>query len=197
MLYHAHVEHAQARPEQSGATPGLPESGFFLTDPGERFAESLLPTVLAAAEPGLRGAARDHLVLGTLVPHFDKDTRLFTWGSHVLKAFRQPSENQVLVLCAAEELGWPEWFDDPLPRRAGRNPKTLLHDTIKDLNRRQHPYLIHFKGDGTGTRVGWEYRCEDFGTHPATAGIGRATLSREQLVRAGTLLAARPGPPLG
>jgi hypothetical protein len=39
-----------------------------------------------------------------------------------------------------------------------KNPKILLHDTIKDLNRRQLPYLIHFKGDGTGRRIGWEYR---------------------------------------
>ena len=63
-----------------------------------------------------------------------------------------------LILCAAEELFWATWIDDPLPRQAGMNAKVRLHDTIKDLNRRQHPYVIQFKGDGTGTRVGWEYR---------------------------------------
>jgi hypothetical protein len=31
-----------------------------------------------------------------------------------------------------------------------------LHDTIKDLNRRQRRAFIHFVGDGTGKRVGWE-----------------------------------------
>jgi len=33
-----------------------------------------------------------------------------------------------------------------------------LHDTIKNLNRHQYPHLVHFKGDGTGTMVGWELR---------------------------------------
>jgi hypothetical protein len=38
------------------------------------------------------------------------------------------------------------------------SPKVRLHDTIKALNRHQAPYLVHFKGDGTGTRIAWEYR---------------------------------------
>jgi hypothetical protein len=76
----------------------------------------------------------------------------------VLKRFRQPSANQELILQSAEELGWARWFDDPLPRGQANNPKMRLHDTIKDLNRRQSPPLVHFKGDGSGTRVGWELR---------------------------------------
>src|SRR5437764_640806 len=56
------------------------------------------------------------------------------------------------------ELRWTRWLDDPLPRKPGKCSKQRLHDTIKDLNRRQTPHLIQFKGDGTGTRVGWEYR---------------------------------------
>jgi hypothetical protein len=65
---------------------------------------------------------------------------------------------ELIVLCSAEELGWPLWFDDPLPRQGGGRAKVRCHDTIKDLNRRQTPHLIHFKGDGTGMRIGWEYR---------------------------------------
>jgi len=42
-----------------------------------------------------------------------------------------------MVLTAAQEMHWQPWFDDPLPLRAGINPKVRLHDTIKDLNRRQ------------------------------------------------------------
>jgi hypothetical protein len=34
----------------------------------------------------------------------------------------------------------------------------ILHDTVKDLNRRQRVPLVHFMGAGTGTRVGWELR---------------------------------------
>jgi hypothetical protein len=49
-------------------------------------------------------------------------------------------------------------FDDPLAFVRDKNPKILLHDTIKDLNRRHSPYLIHFKGDGIGRRIGGGYR---------------------------------------
>ena len=37
-------------------------------------------------------------------------------------------------------------------------PKVRLHDTIKDLNRRQSLSVVHFHGDGTGRRVGWALR---------------------------------------
>jgi hypothetical protein len=93
-------------------------------------------------------------VVGPLIPSYDKKERLFTWGQHMVKHFLQPAERQEIVLAAAEELGWPEWFDDPLPRVPGTNPKRRCHDTIQDLNRRQRIYLIHFKGDGSGRRIG-------------------------------------------
>src|SRR5207253_80516 len=103
-------------------------------------------------------AAWDGLLLGRLLPCYDQSQRMFRWGAHVLKWFRQPAGNQELILLSAQELGWPGWFDDPLPPQNGQSAKARLHDTIKDLNRRQLPYLVHFKGDGTGTRIGWEYR---------------------------------------
>jgi hypothetical protein len=103
-------------------------------------------------------AARDLLLLGRFVPHYQPEDRLFTWGHQVLKQFRQPSHNQELILRTGEELRWPAWFDDPMPKRRGKDPKVQVHDTIKDLNRRQTLHLVHFKGDGTGRRIGWEYR---------------------------------------
>jgi hypothetical protein len=75
-----------------------------------------------------------------------------------VKAYAQTSSYQDLVLRAAEELGWPPLFDDPLPRLPGMNPKVRLHDTIKSLNRHQKAAILHFHGDGTGTRVGWNFR---------------------------------------
>jgi hypothetical protein len=76
----------------------------------------------------------------------------------VIKHFKQPSGNQESVLVAEQEMGWPTWLDDPLPGRAGQCAKARLHDTVKDLNRRQLVPLIRFKGNGTGTCVGWELR---------------------------------------
>jgi len=103
-------------------------------------------------------AAWRKLLAGSMNPRFNAATRTFSWGRTLLKHFRQPAVNQELVLCAAEELIWPPWFDDPLPRGSHVRPKVRLHDCIKELNRRQQRYLIHFKGDGTGMRVGWEFR---------------------------------------
>jgi hypothetical protein len=167
MMYHAHVEHLlPARSKARGGAALRPaatlhfgrSSSFSLTDPGAEFADEFLADVLAPGEEGAFARAWERLLLGTLAPSYDRGDRLFSWGRHVLKCFRQPAGNQELVLSAAEEQAWPRWFDDPLPRREATNPKLLLRNTIKDLNRGQSVSLIHFIGDGTGTRVGWEHR---------------------------------------
>jgi len=129
--------------------------GFALTETGETFAEKFLSFTRDPAKEEAMKKAGQSLRLGRLTPCYDRDCRLFTWGRHILKHFRQPSYNQELILCAGEELDWPAWFDDPLPLKHGTNPKTRLHDTLKDLNRRQTMQLVHFMGDGTGRRVGW------------------------------------------
>jgi hypothetical protein len=133
-------------------------SAFALTEAGAAFAVDFVEGALVPSDDETFEAAWNSLLLRRLIPHYRSDKRLFLWGQQVLKHFRQPARNQELLLCTAEELCWPYWFDDPLPRRGNCNPKVRLHDTIKDLNRRQEPYLIHFMGDGTGTRIGWSYR---------------------------------------
>jgi hypothetical protein len=156
-----HLDRRLASPQRSPrpATTLLPTeaSGFALTPQGERFADSFLHDVLLA--PGLAPfqAAWDRLVLAPVLPQYDVDQRILHWGRHILKQYRQPSLNQEIVLATADELRWPPWFDDPLPRFLGMNPKVRLHNTVKALNRNQQNYFIHFKGDGTGTRIGWEY----------------------------------------
>jgi hypothetical protein len=167
MLYQAHIEHLNGAPgpgngqykiQLAGNLLAQDGSCFALTEAGEVFADAFLADALVPPDESARDALHSSLVLGRLHPCYDKEARIFSWGRHVLKHFRQPSANQELVLRAAEELVWPLWFDDPLPRHPGQRPKIRCHDTIKDLNRRQIPYFIHFKGDGTGTRIGWEYR---------------------------------------
>jgi hypothetical protein len=99
-----------------------------------------------------------HFVFGRLVPRFDAKARELRWGAHVLKTFKQPAVNQITILEAAEELEWPDSFDDPLPRVAGIDTKVRCHDAIKRLNHHQRPYLIHFEGDGTGRGIRWRFR---------------------------------------
>jgi hypothetical protein len=164
MLYQGHIEVFESSSGAGGErnvpvkveTVIIGESlAFALTDAGKEFA---IKVGRASAHPE-RELYAPYLMLirrKRLKPHYDKESRILTWGRHMLKQFRQPAENQDLLLEAFEEQGWTDWMDDPLPRVSQMNPKTRLHDTIKRLNHFQRPYLIHFKSQG-GRRVGWEY----------------------------------------
>jgi hypothetical protein len=163
MLYHGHVRQfrpavrprsGRLRPEPANSLHLRANSLFALTEAGEAFADRLLRTRIGGE--ALRTTWNGYCP-ARLVPHYDPIGRVFRWGCHDLKRFRQPALNQELVLLTAQELNWPEWFDDPLPVQSGTNPKVRLHDTIKSLNHWQVPHLVRFKGDGTGTRIGWEY----------------------------------------
>lgn len=165
MLYRGMLQHLRIPPGSAGdpaaAQPAesvlLGETSYLaLTEAGVLLVENFLHELFGNAAQF--EAARDGLRLGELVPRYDTRERTLLWGVHLLKRFRQPSRNQELVLRTAEELAWAAWFDDPLSPARGQNPKVRLHDTIKCLNRNQDPYLVHFKGDGTGRRVGWELR---------------------------------------
>jgi hypothetical protein len=75
----------------------------------------------------------------------------------VVKRFREPAPNQVAILRAFEEEGWPARIDDPLfGGLNGAQAKQRLHDAIKRLNASQLHQRIRFHGDGTGTGIWWE-----------------------------------------
>ena len=92
------------------------------------------------------------------LPHWDQDRRELRHMGTVVKQFRKPSPNQVMVLQAFEEEGWPTRVDDPLPPVSELDPKRRLHDTIKSLNRHQKAKTIRFLGDGQGEGIIWEPR---------------------------------------
>lgn len=88
-------------------------------------------------------------------PRWDAVRRELWCGETLIKRFRRAAPNQERVLIAFEEAGWPEAIDDPLPQEDGVLASERLWQTIKQLNRTIKPPLIHFGGDGTGTRVCW------------------------------------------
>ncbi len=167
MWYQGHVDYCQlARPHVHAHSLGTAQSNllfapcdsFWLTDHGDAFANIFLSNALFPDRDDMFETTWSSLLLGQLLPSYDHENRIFHWGARLLKWFRQPAENQELVLCGEEELDWPTWMDDPLPRINGKNSKVRVHDTIKDLNRHQQiSELVHFRGDGTGTRIGWQY----------------------------------------
>lgn len=90
-------------------------------------------------------------------PKWDCERRMLSCGGMTVKHFRWTAENQEAILSVFEEEGWPPRIDDPLPPHAEQDSKRRLSDTIKCLNRKQSNSLIHFRGDGTGEGVVWEF----------------------------------------
>jgi hypothetical protein len=90
------------------------------------------------------------------VPTWDVERRTLSFQGRVVKRFKVHAVNQVIVLSAFEEDGWPVRIDDPLVPLETLDIKRRLHDTIKSLNRCQTSQRIHFHGDGTGEGVAWE-----------------------------------------
>lgn len=91
----------------------------------------------------------------TQMPRWDRNARRLLLQGVVVKSFRQPATNQVCVLDAFQNQGWPERIDDPLPHNGEVPAKIRLHETIKGLNANQHVKLVQFGGDGTGCGVMW------------------------------------------
>ena len=129
------------------------------------------------AESG-RSAART-FDCSSITPTWDCDRQELRLGHQVVKEFKLHSPNQVTILTAFEEEGWPPRVDDPLPPRAEIDVKQRLHDTIKSLNRSQKIQLIRFRGDGTGQGVRWELRPDEFAeVSPSQAPPQRRPVSR-------------------
>ena len=88
-------------------------------------------------------------------PKWDGSHRQLWFGDVLVKHFKIPSRNQVMILAAFQEEGWPQKVDDPLPQTT-IVPKRRLHDAIKGLNRHQKTPALRFLGDGTGEAVCWK-----------------------------------------
>lgn len=105
----------------------------------------------------LNGSA--HAAIKVAVPaiRWDAELRKLHVNGVVVKRFKWPAANQESVLNAFEEEGWPARIDDPLAPQPDQDAKRRLSDTIKCLNRKHEFSLIHFRGDGTGEGVFWEF----------------------------------------
>ena len=157
ILFQGHVHHLHDAKGRRAASPRAvasvvpgPMSCFTLTAAGLAFAERFLAA----------GRASDVIALpmGRLTPRYNAEHRLFSWGAHLLKRYRQREGNQEKILAAAEELRWPALFDDPLPRPRNVDSHAHLRTTIGDLNRRQKLAVVRFHVNGAGTKIGWELR---------------------------------------
>ena len=86
-------------------------------------------------------------------PKWDSQTRELRYGEILCKRFRQQAGNQVTILNAFEEEGWPPRIDDPLRPKTGSDNEQRLRDAVKGLNKNKGG--IKFELDGTGTGILW------------------------------------------
>jgi hypothetical protein len=90
-------------------------------------------------------------------PVWNPIRREVTLNGAVIKRFRRPAQNQIRLLEAFQEDGWPEFIDDPLPPEGDIAPKHRLRGTVYHLNKNHITKgLIRFHTDGTGQGVLWE-----------------------------------------
>ena len=91
------------------------------------------------------------------VPRWDALRRELLVDGQVVKRFRVPAPNQIALLAAFEEEGWPPRIFDPLPPQADQDPACRLRETIKALNGHHRVRMLRFSGDGTGEGVLWQW----------------------------------------
>jgi len=127
----------------SGQTVNHPE----FVDKGEQ-ARGIAPLVPPIAAPAVRASKPD-------VPVWDSQRRELRFRGKLCKAYpKTPAPNQVSILEALDEAGWPTRISsvrDPdgeilIDRRLG--------ETLRSLNNRLK--YISFRADGTGNSVIWE-----------------------------------------
>lgn len=89
----------------------------------------------------------------TATPQWDGDARTLRFQGTVLTQYRRNrAENQMAVLDAFEEDGWPCSIDAPFH-------ESKIRETVRSLNIAiGRTAAIRFFADGTGERIGWEVR---------------------------------------
>lgn len=133
---------------------------FVLTDLGARLTapQGLVAARTSADEAPKKSDAPPAAESAKSLPYWDNQRRVLCVGRRIVKKFRVPSFCQEAILSAFEEEGWPPAVDDPLPPLLDQDPKRRLRDTLKSLNTNQANALLRFRGDGSGSRILWEFK---------------------------------------
>jgi hypothetical protein len=118
-----------------------------------------------ASKTSSQGLSGPHYKLGGKLAQQSGDGEKPNWNAHLhqltfrgtlVKWFRQPAEAQETILAAFEELAWPGFIDDPLPKKPDQDPKQRLRKTVGNLNRRTTPNTILFYMNGRGNGACWK-----------------------------------------
>jgi hypothetical protein len=135
---------------QSGPKPDLHSTSIPCPDHKDR-------NGTAFSSPSAGSSGNGQVKSTPILPSWDPERRVLRVNGTLVKQFKWTAENQEAILCVFEEEGWPARIDDPLPPQAEQDSKRRLSDTIKCLNRKQANPILHFRGDGTGEGIIWEF----------------------------------------
>jgi hypothetical protein len=162
LLQQGFIEHAKETTQKAHSKRAFvqipnskfePLSCFLLCDKGSFLAKEALA-------PERNGEWRETICLASIdpgsIPDWDPCKRELRLANLLVKQFKQPATDQITVLNAFQEDGWPERIDDPLAPNGHQDSKRRLHNTINNLNRNQRAHLIRFSGNGQGTGIAWK-----------------------------------------
>jgi hypothetical protein len=131
-----------------------------LTEAGVVFLRGVVPAP-ARARGARSGPGAGAVATGRPLPRWDANERRLWLATRLLKEFRRPAPNQTALLDAFQARGWAcRHVSNPLAREPGENEieaQERLHETIKSLNKGMPRRTIHFRGDGSGHGVWWDY----------------------------------------
>ncbi len=127
-----------------------------LSKAGASWAGQIVPTMDKRNQTSTNGRTASRFSSDSARPRWDGELLQLSMGDTVVRQFKRSAFNQIMILAAFEEHGWPKHLKDPLPRRRRHPPKRRLHQTIANLNRDLRDSLIRFGGDGTGQGVCWK-----------------------------------------
>jgi hypothetical protein len=136
--------------DQWVTTKGTP----LFTPDGAEFVRDLVDAARTRARPYLTPLP------DTTLPHWDGQLRRLSLGDRLLKWFRRPAPDQIVVLDAFQAAGWAvRRIDCPFPwstDKQRRSAMRRLRNTVRNLNRGLPDDGIRFYGDGSGFRVLWD-----------------------------------------
>jgi len=138
-------------------------SAFVLTETGYEFATNRMRTFdrLQRFEEAYRGEPCVFPVTGPILtgsqenPQWDAASLELRLGDVLLRQLREDAANQIRILAAFEEEGWPTRIDDPLPPHGDVDPRQRLRDTIRRLNQRHKVNALRFSAAGHSEQVCW------------------------------------------
>jgi hypothetical protein len=101
---------------------------------------------------------------GTGTPHYDATRRVLSLQGVKLLQFDRGPGNQIAILEALQDAGWPDRIENPLGPHRVWDAKHDVSDAVGELNERQN--RIHFWVERGTRAVHWALIDDDSGCQP-------------------------------